>query len=323
MPFQTFLSQPFFGRAGSAPIVACADSPVWDHRYNRLVYVDCSPPTLWIYDATANTSTPHPLPPPHKSLGFAAPTTAEEAFVCGSDVAVFLFNTRTALTVSLHTVGELPDRQHSASTRFTVGKVDGLGRLFTGVASIAGAGGLYSFQSRAQGLKTKPIVVRHLRGTVDGPGGFSSGFDWSPDMTSMYLVDAQQKLLHVLRYDYQTGSVAYQQALHQVQSSEEHPRGMCVDEDGHCWVAMWGGSRVVRIDPQHGKIVAEVRVPARLVTNCCFGGPQLSQLIVTTAGDVTEKSSGKVFVADVGVRGLPINAFNISGVSATSMKSLL
>jgi sugar lactone lactonase YvrE len=61
------------------------------------------------------------------------------------------------------------------------------------------------------------------------------------------------------------------------------PDGMTIDADDRLWIALWGGGKVVCYDPRLESFVAEVDVAARNVTSCAFGGPELSDLFITTA----------------------------------------
>ncbi|WP_256415910.1 SMP-30/gluconolactonase/LRE family protein [Ruegeria sp. HKCCD8929] len=93
------------------------------------------------------------------------------------------------------------------------------------------------------------------------------------------------------------------------------PDGSAMDKEGYLWNARWGGSCVVRFDPS-GKIDRTVSIPATNVTSCCFGGPDMKTLFVTTArsGLSTQAidenpNEGALFAVDCGVRGMPIPAF--------------
>ena len=93
------------------------------------------------------------------------------------------------------------------------------------------------------------------------------------------------------------------------------PDGSAMDEEGYLWNARWGGSSVVRFDPK-GNMDQTVNIPATNVTSCCFGGPDLKTLFVTTARSglstqaVDENpNEGALFAVECGVRGLPILAF--------------
>ena len=87
---------------------------------------------------------------------------------------------------------------------------------------------------------------------------------------------------------------------------------MCIDVEGFLWVAVWGGSRIARIDPASGIEVGSVRLPCPNVTSCCFGGARYDQLWITTArlgpdedALAAHPHSGAVFVAEVETEGRP------------------
>ena len=61
------------------------------------------------------------------------------------------------------------------------------------------------------------------------------------------------------------------------------PDGMTIDAEGMLWIALWEGGCVGRWDPQTGSVLDTMPVPARRVTSCAFGGPQLDELYITTA----------------------------------------
>jgi sugar lactone lactonase YvrE len=62
-----------------------------------------------------------------------------------------------------------------------------------------------------------------------------------------------------------------------------------------------------------GRLDSMVEVPPAKVTACALGGPDLDQLFVTTSREGLEPGedplAGSLFVADVGVRGLPVLEF--------------
>tara|TARA_B110000977_G_scaffold43842_1_gene59518 strand:- start:903 stop:1811 length:909 start_codon:yes stop_codon:yes gene_type:complete len=93
------------------------------------------------------------------------------------------------------------------------------------------------------------------------------------------------------------------------------PDGSATDEEGYLWNARWGGGSVVRFDPS-GSMDRTVNIPATNVTSCCFGGPDLKTLFVTTARSGLSRQAvdenpneGALFAVDCGVRGMPISAF--------------
>jgi len=93
------------------------------------------------------------------------------------------------------------------------------------------------------------------------------------------------------------------------------PDGSAMDEEGYLWNARWGGGSVVRFDPS-GNMDRTVNIPATNVTSCCFGGPDLKTLFVTTARSGLSRQAvdenpneGALFAVDCGVRGMPISTF--------------
>jgi sugar lactone lactonase YvrE len=93
------------------------------------------------------------------------------------------------------------------------------------------------------------------------------------------------------------------------------PDGSAMDEEGYLWNARWGGGSVVRFDPS-GNMDRTVNIPATNVTSCCFGGPDLKTLFVTTARSGLSRQAvdenpdeGALFTVDCGVRGMPISVF--------------
>ena len=62
-----------------------------------------------------------------------------------------------------------------------------------------------------------------------------------------------------------------------------------------------------------GRLDEVVEVPARKVTACTFGGPDLATLFIRTSQERIEPGSdplaGALFQADAGVAGLPVREF--------------
>ncbi len=72
-----------------------------------------------------------------------------------------------------------------------------------------------------------------------------------------------------------------------LENFEGVPDGMCIDDEGKLWIAMWGGSQVLRCDPVSGENIECLKVPDRNVSCCTFGGEDMDILYITTARDET------------------------------------
>jgi sugar lactone lactonase YvrE len=140
----------------------------------------------------------------------------------------------------------------------------------------------------------------------------SNGVGWSPDNTRMYFADTPTGRVDVFEYELETGAVSYRQPFVDVNGS---PDGLCVDADGCVWVALWGDGQIRRYTPD-GHLDRTVTLPAMNTTACCFGGPGLTDLYVTTARSgmsehelAEQPLSGSVFVLpDIGT-GMPSTVF--------------
>ena len=60
--------------------------------------------------------------------------------------------------------------------------------------------------------------------------------------------------------------------------------GLTVDNEGNVWSAMWDGSCVVCYRPD-GTVKTKVDLPTKKITSVMFGGPEMSDLYITSAGN--------------------------------------
>jgi sugar lactone lactonase YvrE len=168
----------------------------------------------------------------------------------------------------------LDPEPHLPGNRFNDGKCDPSGRFLAGSmddAEIEATGSLYSLNLDGS-LKTL------LTGTR-----ISNGLAWSPDGHIFYFIDTPTRIVMAYDYDPATGAIANPRAAFSVPPALGWPDGMTSDRQGMLWVAMWGGARLTRWDPHTGSLLAEIPFPALNVSSCCFGGPDMTDLYVTSA----------------------------------------
>lgn len=394
---KVFFATPLFPKLPDTHRSELGEGPVWDHRQNRLTWVDITQATLHVFDATTNEHTSHVLPttanssennseatttsansssssfpaPPPRCLSFAIPCEGDaeslNAFVCGSDTSLFLWSP-PIFESSSHAHCNDATHRHSApkntlqflervissgdgnannkksanNVRANDAKIDPYGRLFWGTMDIgekAPVGALFCRDPEKARVSQRII----------GGCTISNGIDWSPSFDVMYFVDSTTGCVFEVPYRPEAGymggggsnsSVTLLEAAHDKNMSTRivyrapagmFPDGICVDEVGCLWIALYGGGKVVRIDPKQqttqneadggntdGVVIAEVLIPdAPCVTSLCFGGPRLSQLFITTARDKrrtkqatnNDAGGGHVFTANVGVCGQPFHPY--------------
>ena len=262
------------------------EGPIWDARTAELLWVDIRAGMVHRFDPrTGDDRAFHA----GSSVGAIVPRTAG-----GYALAVaagFATADETGNVTSLAEVG------HDDTIRMNDGACDRGGRFW--------AGSMYVDESNGGGCLYR-LDADHSVTTICGGVSISNGLAWSLDDTLLYFIDTPLRTVDVWDYDPSNGAVTNRRVAFDVDGPGE-PDGMVADEEGGLWVALWGGSCVRRYTPD-GEVTAVVEVDAAHTTKPAFGGPDLTDLYITSALGGGEHAGG-LFVAQPGVRGLPANAY--------------
>jgi sugar lactone lactonase YvrE len=193
--------------------------------------------------------------------------------------------------------------------RFNDGKCDPAGRFLAGSmddAEVEASGSLYSLAP--DGSVKKLLTGRHI----------PNGLAWGPDQRTFYHIDTPTHIVMAYDYDLVTGEIANPRPAVSVPPELGWPDGMTSDAEGMLWVAMWAGAKLTRWDPAKGSLVAEIPIPAFNVSSCAFGGPDLTDLYVTSARKGMDSESqakyplsGGLFRIQTNIQGMP--AFEFGG----------
>ncbi len=136
----------------------------------------------------------------------------------------------------------------------------------------------------------------------------SNGLEWSPDGASAYYADTPTREIAIFDYTADAGLTGRRTFT----AVDGLPDGLTVDAEGGVWVALYDRGSVCRYGP-HGSLEAQIDLPVPRVTACTFGGDRLDRLFITTTREGLAPGdhplAGSVYVADVGVRGLPAREF--------------
>lgn len=275
------------------------EGPTWDAARQRAHFVDIDGGTLWELalgpDRTTATQVHSCLPP----LGAAV-----HALSGG-----FLLATKRML----RQVDELGVTQaefelvaDSIDSRLNDGACDPAGRYLVGSLALDGRTG----QERLWRLEQSGSVT-----VVDDDLTLSNGLGWSPDGGTFYNIDSVPGLVWVRDYDADNGRIGRRHRLLQI--TDATPDGMTVDGAGNLWIAIWSGAEVRAFTPK-GELVEVVRISAPLITSCAFVGPELTTLLITSAGKEADgveqtKDGGRVFTVEPGVRGRPTTSWKPVG----------
>jgi sugar lactone lactonase YvrE len=274
-----------------------AEGPVWDGVGQQLLWVDISAGDVHRGELRGSDIVPTAMHHVDTTVGAVVPVTEGRLLVAGHH-SVYLLSPEGALTEVARLV---PDEQER---RLNDGKCDPAGRFLVGT------------QPLGDDVHESLYSIDAVRGVevVDDDLQLSNGLGWSPDGATMYSVDTAPGIVWERSYDGRTGARGERRELLRV--TDGSPDGMCVDADGNLWVAIWGGGEVRQYSPS-GDLRGVVTVPAPHTSCPTFAGPRLDILVISTAADglspdelAAHPDSGALFVADVGVSGLPATAWS-------------
>ena len=185
--------------------------------------------------------------------------------------------------------------------RFNDVKVGPDGRIYGGTINYQNQGAFYAIEPDG--------AMRTLLTSV----GNANGLDWDVKKGLFYFVDTPTMCVFRFHFDQETGTIYDRSVVRRFRPEEGNPDGMCMDSEGKLWVALWGAGHALRIDPDSGETLDEVRVPVSNVSCVAFAGDQLDEMVITTAAHNTvlrtEPLAGAVFSVRLPVPGREQNRF--------------
>ena len=112
--------------------------------------------------------------------------------------------------------------------------------------------------------------------------GISNGMGFSPDLLTFYHTDSTAREIYAYDYNPTTHRLGRRRSFVKLGNDLGVPDGMTVDAAGFVWSANWAGGCVIRFDPD-GKEERRIALPATQTSAVAFGGPDLTDLYVSTA----------------------------------------
>lgn len=262
------------------------EGPVWDPRTNEVVWVDVLAGQVNRVSLEGKPGTTKTLP----SVVGAVASTVEGSWVGAMPTGLCRLHDYSL-------VAELPNM--ADDLRMNDGKADPRGRFVGGTMTTGRprkeAGALWSFDGQQAQLLVGKVTI-------------SNGLDWSADGQTMFYIDTPTQSIDAFDYDLATGAVTNRRKWAKILPELGAPDGMCIDIEGGLWVALWGGGAVVRL--KNGAITERIEVPTPQVTCPVFAGPNLDQLVITTAAtglDSYSPGAGDLYVCSPGISGNPAN----------------
>ena len=272
------------------PRAAVAEGPVWDERTRRLIWVDIMNNAVHSFEPSSGQDSSVDVGQP---VGAAVLRANGGLALAVRDGFALLDADFTNFRMVAQVEVDLPNN------RMNDGKCDPLGRFWAGTMQ-------FSPTSASGALYRLDPDLRVTR--VVGDIMLSNGLDWSPDRRTMYYIDSMSQGIDTFDFDPDSGEISNRQRLISIPKDVGLPDGMTVDADGYLWVALHGSGTVRRFAPD-GQVDRIIRLPVSHVTCPAFGGPDYSELYITSMTYGLEERirneplAGSLFRCRPGVRG--------------------
>lgn len=267
------------------------EGTLWSARENAVYWVDILGPALNRLSLDDGIVRRWAMPEP---LGWVAER-AGGGFVGGFQSGFKRF-TLDPLTIT--PIGD--PEPHLPDSRMNDGKADASGAIWCGTMDMAmqnDVGALYRLDPDGSWA------------VMDSGYGVPNGPAFSPCGQWLYHSDTVKRQMYRFART-AGGGLTDRQPFIRFADEDGYPDGMTVDAEGHIWVAHWGGGRISRFTPE-GRLDRSIALPAKQVTNICFGGEGLDRMFVSSAADGLPESDydGAFFEVFPGVKGLPTHQF--------------
>lgn len=272
-------------------VSAWGEGPIW--HQNRLLYVDIEAHLIIAFDPQTSEEKKWNV---GQRVGTVVPrATVGGSLVWAGDNGFYFLDEATGVSTPIaDPEPNLPDN------RFNDGKCDPAGRLWAGTIC----------------LKKQPeaaLYCLHTDKRVEkkfSPVTNSNGIIWSGDGSTMYYIDTPSKKVRAFDFDVTSSTISEERIIWDTTDVTGVPDGMTIDSEDRLWIAFCHGAKVVCFDPESQKVVEEIEFPCIETTACAFGGPDLTDLYITTGkAKEFEPDGGKLFVCRPGAKGVPGSPF--------------
>ncbi len=136
------------------------------------------------------------------------------------------------------------------------------------------------------------------------------------DEKNFYHTDSRKKTIYKIKIDNNL-NIIQKNIFKKFSKTEGSPDGMTIDRLNNLWICHFGGA-CISVFNKKGKKIHKIKLPAKNITNCTFGGYKNKDLYITTALTGLKKSdikkyhlSGSLFKIKTNTKGILLKPFSI------------
>ena len=276
------------------------EGTLWVSKFNSIFFVDIKKKKILIFNTKTNKKK---ILKVNKEIGFISHI-KRNIFILGLKSELRIVNLKN--TQTLHSIKIEPEKPDN---RINDGKTDPAGRLWFGTMDNLEkkcSGSLYCLDNY---LKLHKVDSKYF--TTNGPAFL--------DNNNFYHTDSRKRLIYKIKINNKF-KIIKKTIFLRFNEIDGSPDGMTTDIENNLWICHYRGSRMSVYDLMGNKI-HKIKIPAKNITNCTFGGPSNNELFISTARKGMKPKeikkyplSGNLFQIKVNLKGKKTKSFKTASL---------
>ena len=282
------------------------EGTLWVKDHNSIYFVDIKKKSFFSLNIKNNKKKKYKV---NKEIGFIAHVKGN-IFILGLQGELRIQNIKTKKIFK-----SIPIEKDIKLNRINDGKTDPKGNLWFGTMDNLERkiekGSLYKLDKNL--LLTKVDTKYRI---TNGPAFI--------DHYNFYHTDSSKKIIYKIRTN-KKNKILSKIIFKKFSSKDGSPDGMTLDKKNNLWVAHFHGA-CVSVFTNRAKLIHKIKLPAKNITNCAFGGQKNNEIFITSATKGMSKAdlqkyrySGFLFSVKTNMRGNLQKKFILSNEKKRSL----
>ena len=239
------------------------EGTLWVRSHNSIYFVDIKRKKIFILNTKNNKKK---IIKVNKEIGFLSHI-KKNIFILGLKGELRIVNLKTKKKIKSIMV-----EKDKPLNRLNDGKTDPKGRLWFGsmdnLERNIASGSLYCLDNN---FKLTKVDSKYM--ITNGPAFV--------DTKNFFHTDSKKKIIYKIKIDNNL-NIKGKKIFTKFSKSDGSPDGMTVDKLKNLWVCHFGGACISVFD-KNAKKIHKIKLPAKNITNCTFGGSNNRDLYITSA----------------------------------------